>query len=404
MSGGPHSLPRVPPPVPTDRRPRSIAALALVLACLTPAGADAASGGGMFGSERPAVGRVSCVSGCAGIATARPGGLVRVHGARLGQVAYVAFLGGRGRRDNVVAPATRVSSSAVEVRVPPDAVTGRVRVINGDGNRSTASRRTLRIGVGTGGAAKGIGPVEARVESHRVFYDGRRRAALTYLVRGDRPAVVVVELVRSQDGASIVRWGPLLAPPQAVQTIEWDGTAGGKVQREGRYEFRIAVAVQRADARTAQTAVSAVDGFVFLRHRFPVRGAHAFGEEIARFGAARDGHTHQGQDVFAACGTPLVAARGGVVKIKQFQSRAGNYLVIDGEGTGVDYAYMHLRDPALFDKGDRVYTGQVIGYVGDTGVARGCHLHFEMWSAPGWYSGGEPFDPLAQLMAWDAVS
>jgi murein DD-endopeptidase MepM/ murein hydrolase activator NlpD len=42
--------------------------------------------------------------------------------------------------------------------------------------------------------------------------------------------------------------------------------------------------------------------------------------------------------------------------------------------------------------------------VGDTGNASGCHLHFELWSAPGWYAGGEPFDPLPRLQRWDAQS
>ena len=42
--------------------------------------------------------------------------------------------------------------------------------------------------------------------------------------------------------------------------------------------------------------------------------------------------------IFAACGTPMVAARGGVVKLNQNEANAGNYLVIDGAGTEVDYA------------------------------------------------------------------
>jgi murein DD-endopeptidase MepM/ murein hydrolase activator NlpD len=78
--------------------------------------------------------------------------------------------------------------------------------------------------------------------------------------------------------------------------------------------------------------------------------------------------------------------------------------VIDGAGTGIDFMYAHLRQPALVATGDPVYTGQQIGEVGDTGRASGCHLHFEEWSAPGWYQGGHPFDPLPDLKRWDATS
>ncbi len=62
---------------------------------------------------------------------------------------------------------------------------------------------------------------------------------------------------------------------------------------------------------------------------------------------------------------------------------------------------MHMAGPNPFTRGDKVATGQRIGAVGDTGNARGCHLHFELWSAPGYYEGGHPFDPLPALKAWD---
>jgi murein DD-endopeptidase MepM/ murein hydrolase activator NlpD len=56
-------------------------------------------------------------------------------------------------------------------------------------------------------------------------------------------------------------------------------------------------------------------------------------------------------------------------------------------------------------KGARVRTGQLIGNVGQTGSASGCHLHFEIWSAPGWYEGGSPMPSVARLMRrWDTWS
>jgi murein DD-endopeptidase MepM/ murein hydrolase activator NlpD len=134
---------------------------------------------------------------------------------------------------------------------------------------------------------------------------------------------------------------------------------------------------------------------------FPLRGHHSYGDG---FGAARGGHRHQGQDVFASCGTPILAARGGRVQDRKFQSAAGNYVVIDGAGTGRDFFYAHLRKPSPLHVGDRVSTGQQIGTVGQTGDATACHLHFEMWTAPGWYEGGHAFDPRPFLKDWDKYS
>lgn len=139
-------------------------------------------------------------------------------------------------------------------------------------------------------------------------------------------------------------------------------------------------------------------------HVFPVRGRHDYGSAGARFGSGRGGRSHQGHDVFARCGTPLVAARGGRVQFRGRHRAAGHYIVIDGARTGLDYAYMHLASASPFRVGDRVRTGQRIGAVGDSGNAHGCHLHFELWSAPGWYEGGRPIDPLRALRTWDRNS
>ncbi len=131
--------------------------------------------------------------------------------------------------------------------------------------------------------------------------------------------------------------------------------------------------------------------------RFPIAGAHTFGQSTAN----RFGGRHQGQDVFAACGTPLVAAGPGSVLKAATEANAGNYVVIE-RPDGTSNAYMHMREPTKVREGDPITAGQPLGAVGDTGRATGCHLHFELWTAPGWYEGGSPIDPLPTLKARDA--
>jgi murein DD-endopeptidase MepM/ murein hydrolase activator NlpD len=107
----------------------------------------------------------------------------------------------------------------------------------------------------------------------------------------------------------------------------------------------------------------------------------------------------------ARCGTALRAARGGRVSHNETHSAAGNYLVIDGKGTELDFMYAHLSRRSPLREGARVRTGQMIGRVGDTGNASGCHLHFEAWSAPGWYEGGSALPSVRRMLkTWDAWS
>lgn len=158
----------------------------------------------------------------------------------------------------------------------------------------------------------------------------------------------------------------------------------------------VAAAASAPAPAPAPTAVSAGAAGVF-----PIQGAHDLGQTATNgFGGGRG---HQGQDMFAACGTPLVAARGGQVTKATFQDRAGNYVVIT-DPSGESQAYMHMQGPALVTEGATVATGQPIGQVGDSGAASGCHLHFELWTAPGWYQGGTAVDPLPLLRQLDAQS
>jgi murein DD-endopeptidase MepM/ murein hydrolase activator NlpD len=135
-------------------------------------------------------------------------------------------------------------------------------------------------------------------------------------------------------------------------------------------------------------------------HVFPIRGPHDLGRNPANtFGGGRG---HLGQDMFADCGTPVIAASAGKVVRADFEAGAGNYLVIHDPGSGQDSVYMHLLHTPRLAEGEDVLLGQRIASVGRTGDADGCHLHFELWTAPGWYKGGHAYDPLPKLRAWDA--
>jgi murein DD-endopeptidase MepM/ murein hydrolase activator NlpD len=162
--------------------------------------------------------------------------------------------------------------------------------------------------------------------------------------------------------------------------------------------------VQRKEAKRIQ-AVAKRKRVATGPYVFPVPGPHTYGGADALFGAPRGDHTHQGQDVLAGCGSPLLAAQGGIVRANTFQTAgAGYYMVIRGALNGEDYMYAHMTGPGAFVVGASVAAGQQIGTVGASGDATGCHLHFEIWTVPGWYSGGYPYDPLPQLQAWDNYS
>jgi peptidase M23-like protein len=357
----------------------------------------------LYGRPAPRVTRFACRAACGAAGAARPGSLVRVYGRHLKGVDEVIFTGAAGEGDDASVAPRAATRRSLLARVPRTAVSGRIALAFPDGTRSPATRRSLTVEPLP--VAPPAGVIDAEVQRQKVFFGDQREAELSYVVGGKEPASVRVELIRVADGVAIAQWAPGDVQPGEPQTIRWDGTVDGTVARDGDYRFHVTASNGSGALATSSDVGPVVpqppDAFRFVRYRFPLIGAHDYGEGAAGFGGGRG---HQGQDVFAACGTPIVAARAGVVQFKEFQAAAGNYLVIDGARTGTDFAYMHLREAALVDRGDPVKTGQPIGFVGDTGDASSCHLHFEEWTAPGWYSGGSAFDPLPDLKAWDAQS
>ena len=383
---------------------------------------EGAETGGTTYLEAPEVRRWSCLLRCGPEGEGLPRGLLRLRGRALQAVTRVIYHGGPGVADDVAVRVRPRGPRRVTVRVHADAVSGpvtavvspRLRSVGGprveihEAPESTPERAltaapALRPVLGADDPA--APRLETGIDRVRAFYGERSGVTFSYRVSAPEPVSVQVELVRPADGTVVRAWPAAAVPLGERQSVTWRGTEAGSAAPAGRYAFRlIARASGGVQAQSAQATGDVRDAFDFHDHLFPVRGRHDFGGAGARFGTGRSGHAHQGQDLFASCGTRLVAARGGVVKFVQYHAAAGHYVVVEGEGIEQDYVYMHLQDPPPVRRGQRIYTGQPLGAVGASGNARGCHLHFELWGAPGWYDGGRALDPLPALRAWDAAS
>jgi murein DD-endopeptidase MepM/ murein hydrolase activator NlpD len=265
-------------------------------------------------------------------------------------------------------------------------------------------------------SAGNVSLVSATTSPRKSFYYGVRSPRLAYVIESDQPENDLLVDVVDEDGETVRRFYRNDIAPNVPDSVRWDGTTSeNRPAPNGRYRFRImpqaggpaagsTIRGPIPKARSYSASRSFTLSFALYAYQFPLLGAHDYGGAAGRFGAARSGHTHQGQDVMAACGVPIVAARGGRIRYSGYEGAAGNYVVIDGRGTGYDTVYMHLREPSPLKTGMTVRTGQPIGVVGQTGDASGCHLHFEIWTRPGWYEGGSPIDPLPLLKRWDAYS
>lgn len=85
---------------------------------------------------------------------------------------------------------------------------------------------------------------------------------------------------------------------------------------------------------------------------------------------------HYGMDIFAPCGTPVYAAKGGTVIVAEFNSGGYGNLVVVDHGGGFSTAYAHHQSLSV-SVGQTVSQGQQVGLEGTTGRSTGCHLHFE---------------------------
>jgi murein DD-endopeptidase MepM/ murein hydrolase activator NlpD len=363
-------------------------AIATAVACLSMGAAAWAGGGGVHPSEPPKLTDVHCVSPCAGLRKATVGSKVELLGSHLKDVSTVSFNGGDGRID--VDP-TSTSRRSVKADVPDGAVTGKPQIEARLG--SDTSPKELEIvspdDIPTGGEFE---LDDATASPSKAYYFSKQDAKIEYTFEGGATDVRI-QVVKRKSDKVVSTWVENDREPFVENTARWNGrNDDGKPAANGKYRFKLGPARSGAEDTTEDAK------FAYYDYKFPIRAKHDYGDGV---GAGRG---HQGQDVFAKCGSTLEAARGGKVEWRRFQSSAGYYLVIDGKGTGRDFVYMHMRKKGRAKQGSTVHTGEKIGYVSDTGNATGCHLHFEIWSAPGWYEGGHFTNPTDDLKAWDKYS
>jgi peptidoglycan hydrolase-like protein with peptidoglycan-binding domain len=245
--------------------------------------------------------------------------------------------------------------------------------------------------------AKRISKLVSKVRvSGAYFVQGLASPTLTVRARHAGNAKVKV----LDSAGSVVQTIPVSFAGAESRAVSWNGMTPTGFAGDAIYRLKLGKSNTAGATASGQT-----QPFALHLHAFPVPGPHNFGGADARFGAPRSGHIHQGQDIPASCGQKEIVDETGDVKVNAFQaSGAGYYVVIHGRITGTDSVYMHLQRPSWAPAGTIVYAGQQIGRVGATGDAEGCHLHFERWTAPGWFSGGAPYDPLPELLYWDSYS
>jgi murein DD-endopeptidase MepM/ murein hydrolase activator NlpD len=142
-------------------------------------------------------------------------------------------------------------------------------------------------------------------------------------------------------------------------------------------QIRAAQSTVTYSSSPSSDSTPSASGFVW-----PVSGA-----VVSAFGW-RWGRMHEGIDIAAGYGTPVVAAAGGTVISAGWMGGYGNLVIID-HGGGIATAYAHLSSFAV--GGGAVGQGQTVGYVGCTGHCYGPHLHFEV------RVNGSAVDPLGYL-------
>lgn len=214
----------------------------------------------------------------------------------------------------------------------------------------------------------------------------RRFELLSSVIESDRARIDEYNAAREAVGTELEQVVTELDAQRSALTV-------AATVLDGADSVLLAKQIQMAAVRAGNAVVGG--GFVF-----PIAGPHSYSDT---FGAPRMfgtsyAHLHQGTDIFAASGTPLVAVERGVVIRMGSDVLGGTKLWLVG-ASGTRYYYAHLSGFAegLVDN-TVVSAGQLVGYVGNTGNAltTPAHLHFEVHP-----NGGPAVNPYPLLRIVD---
>lgn len=187
---------------------------------------------------------------------------------------------------------------------------------------------------------------------------------------------ILRELAKKQD-----EFQAMLDESEALQDdLMLEIAAKEKELKEAKYEEKLAALAASGGAPASNAAwVTPVSGYT-LTSPFGMRLHPVLGYQ----------RMHNGIDMACAQGTPIYATRAGTVTTASYQAGGAGYYVSINHLDGFSSIYMHMTH-FVVSAGQSVSQGQLIGYVGSTGISTGPHLHFGISYA------GSYVNPLAYI-------
>lgn len=193
---------------------------------------------------------------------------------------------------------------------------------------------------------------------------------------------------------------PAVAPAPAPAASLSPGQAEAFVRDQQRTAASSTAALIEALRPLQSLGMTATEALALGMGRFPVLGLANWNDDWLDYRAGPPVHAHQGTDVFAAFDTPVRSPVDGTVRFEDSGLGGKGVFVTAPDGTYYYMAHLNGFNPEL-GNGSAVRTGQVVGYNGDSGNAKGGapHVHFEVHP-----NGGAAVNPKPFLDDWLAAA